>query len=247
MKKLHGLLLLLVVGPLWAQSEALLAQADELYARRTEMAADVQALALYQQIPTKSAEVYWKAARAAWWAGTRSVPPSSGGHFFEEGMDLARIAVKLDAHSTEAHFWLGSNILSYGNTRGAFTSLRLIKQVRVEMAFVLAHNPAYLGAGADRILGILDYKIPSLVGGNRRRALEHLQKSLEINADNPVTTFYLADYYADGGDKEKARAELLKMESLHPSEDFSPEYKLMLPEATALAKKLGVTLNLPVL
>ena len=38
-------------------------------------------------------------------------------------MALARQALMLDPNSTEGHFWLGSNILSYGNTKGAFTSL----------------------------------------------------------------------------------------------------------------------------
>lgn len=234
-------LLILLAGMVPAFGTPLVSEVDRLYDQRTTLEANLLALSLYKDDAALAGtgEAQWKAARAAWWAGTRSLKPADALRYFKQGMDWGRQALDQDPESAEAHFWLASNLLSYGNAKGAWTSLRLIRQVRAHLAQVLARNPAYLGGGADRILGILDYKIPGFVGGNAKRGFEHLQRALRFDPDNPVTWYYVADYHASQKDPRAARDALARLYALTPSKDFEPEYALMLEQAKVLEKKLG--------
>lgn len=72
-------------------------------------------------------------------------------------------------------------------------------------------------AGGHRILAILDFKVPGLVGGDKGRARHTFDRALEIAPNNPVTVFYLADFYAATGEKQEALQTLDKLETLKPS------------------------------
>ncbi len=229
-----------------AQAEAVstknwMARGDALYSQRTELARSGEALADFDsalKLEPNNVEALWKFARAAWWVGTQSKDRSVRLKAFQQGREAAQKAIAENPDSVAAHFWFGSNMASYGDAKGAFTSLILIHSIRREMDIVCRLDRAYMGGGADRILGIIDYKIPSAVGGDQKRALAHLSKSLELDPTNPVTLFYLADYFSQQGKTAEARSYLQKLETTAPTPEFTPEYPAMREEGRALAAKL---------
>lgn len=82
----------------------------------------------------QNSEAHWKAARAAWWLGTRSKGKKERMAAFEEGVRYGEVAVKWTPHQVEPHFWLGAAITRRSGKPSAFTSLMLIKKIRKEMA-----------------------------------------------------------------------------------------------------------------
>jgi len=214
---------------------------DRLYTLRGDLKNDQEAYSLCEtSIPIESNDVdlLWRCSRAAWWVGTLLVERADRLKVFKNGEDYGERAIQLRPDSVEAHFWLGGNYSSYGNAKGAWTSIMLISSVRREMEKVLSLQPPYMGGGADRILGILDYKVPGFMGGDKRRALNHLNRSLELDPANPVTLFYLADYYAAVGNPAKAKEYLQKLDQTAPSPDFAAEKPMMLMKSRELSQTL---------
>lgn len=231
-----------VFGPVrQAPANMWIDQGDQYYSLRHDAALYRPALEAYEQGLTSdpsSAEAAWKAAMAAWWLGTRSQDRKVRIDYFRQGRHWGEEAVRRSSESAEAHFWLGANLASYGHDKGAFTSLVLIRSIRRHMEQSARLNDRYLGAGAYRVLAILDGNVPGFAGGNKRRALERFTKALEIDPQNPVTRFYLAEYYADLGDAEKARTELAALDVLEVDPAWRPEYELMLQERPRLERRL---------
>src|SRR5258706_8397345 len=222
-----GLLIWNVVLPAAAE-EALagLAQADAAYAKREDVVQAKIALEYYKRAlaeDPQKVEAYWKASRTAWWIGDQSESRADQLNYFQQGMNFAKQAVTLDPNSVEGHYWLGGNSGSYGDAKGVLKSLFLIKPIRHEMAEVIRLNDHFDGGGAYRILGVVDYKVPGIAGGSRKRAKEELEKSLAFDPSSPFIHYYLAEFYMTGGDKEKARAEVDVLRSLKVSPELEPE------------------------
>ena len=225
-----------------ADNESWLSRGDALYLKRAEVSANIEALGDYEKALERepsNPEILWKAARAAWWAGTRSTVLKERIGFFQKGMELGEKAISLAPNSVEAQFWYGGNCASYGNDKGAFTSLFLIKKIRRTMADVIRLDEKYMGAGGHRILGILDYKVPGIVGGDPKRAKEHLEKALTIQSDNPVTRFYYAEYFFETGSPEKAREQLAILDKQPVPPDWEPELEIIKVPHADLLKRLS--------
>ena len=181
-----------------ADDAASMAQADVAYAKRDDISQDKSALTLYvrtaQADPKQAVEAYWKASRAAWWLGEHDTARAQRLQDYQLGMDYAQKAVALDPNSAEGHFWLGANEGSYGDAKGVMKSLSMVKPIRHEMGEVIRINDQYNGGSAYQILGVVDYKVPGIVGGNKSRAEQELQKALSLidsfpEIERTITTF----------------------------------------------------------
>jgi hypothetical protein len=73
---------------------------------------------------------------------------------------------------------------------------------------VVRLNDQYDGGGGYRVLGVVDYKVPGIAGGDKKRAGVELEKARAIDPDHASTLYYLADYWLTMGDRDKARAYL---------------------------------------
>jgi len=211
---------------------AMMAQADAAYARRGEdLTQDKIAMLTYEKAagvdPSHAVEAYWKAARAAWWLGEHDAARADRLEDYQKGMDDARKAIVLNPDSVEAHFWLGGNEGSYGDTKGVMKSLGMVKPIRHEMAEVIRINDRYNNGSAYQILGVVDYKVPGFIGGSKTRAKEELQKALVMGPNDPFHHYYMAEYWKITGDKEKLKAELNILRTLQPSPDLLPETRML--------------------
>jgi len=223
------LIILLGVLPVFADAPdpvQPIRQGDIAYAQRADLAKAREALQAYERAAGDGAgaEAFWKASRAAWWLGDQSASRPDKLRYFQKGVDDARQGLAQDPNSVECHFWLGGNLGSFGETKGVLKSLSLIKPIRHEMAEVNRINDHYDGGGGYRVLGVVDYQVPGIAGGSKKRALEQLNKSLAIDPQNLFTRYYLAEYFKTVGEKEKMRQEWDVFKSLKAPEEFKPEY-----------------------
>ena len=237
-------LLFLLVMPVLAASPSVseaIAKGDAAYARRSDPDQAQLALRFYEQAllaDPQNTEAYWKASAAAWWAGEWLDERRARMDFFETGIRYGEKAVDLYPQSAEAHFWLGVNYGSFGDTKGVLKSLFLIKPIRSQMEIVNHLNERYQDGGADRVLGILDYKVPGFAGGDKWRAGEWLKKAYDINPWNPITLYYLGEYASVQGDRAKAIEWLDKLQPDAFPTELHAELKLMQKKAAALRAKL---------
>jgi tetratricopeptide (TPR) repeat protein len=206
-----------------------LAPADAAYAQRADVAQDKIAMVLYERAAEKGreAEAYWKASRAAWWLGEHEAKSADRLADYQRGMTDAQKELALNANSVEGHFWLGANQGSFGDAKGVLKSLSLVKPIRHEMAEVIRLNDHYDGGSAYQILGVIDYKVPGLMGGNKARAKEELEKSLAMAPNDPFHHYYMAEYCKLTGDKARFESEITALKTLTPPADLIPETEMM--------------------
>jgi tetratricopeptide (TPR) repeat protein len=233
--------LLLLTGRAAAET---IEQADELYAARTETAGADKALFAYEAILAKepnSVEALWKTARACFWIADHASDKKKKIADFEKGIAYVKRAVEIEPKSVEAHFWLAALWGSYGETKGVLKSLSLLKPIRKELETVNRLNDRYQGGAGYRVLGIVDYKVPGIAGGSKKRALEQLNKALTIDPSNPFNHYYAAEYFATAvDDKAKALEHLDLLRNLATNDDVdAPELKSIQTKGENLRRQLG--------
>jgi tetratricopeptide (TPR) repeat protein len=243
LKAIKAAFLALTVGAFtpasWAASPvSLIAQADAAYAKRDDVPEAKIAMVLYERAAfsdtTHAVEGYWKASRAAWWLGENAADRNEQLQDFQTAIGLAQKAVQLNPDSVEAHFWLGANEGMLGKAKGVFKSLSLVKPIRHEMAEVIRLNDRYLNGAAYRVLGVVDFKVPALMGGNLTRAKEELDKTFLMGPNDPFVHFDYIQYYKVIGDQEKARHALADLRALMVPPELAPEQKMLIRKAEKL-------------
>jgi len=201
------------------QPQDLISQGDELYAEMKDIATANKALAEYREALKKAEnkyEAYWKIARMMYFIGDHTESKKEKKSIFSQGIYHAKKAVELEMEKPDGHYWLGVNYGVYGEAKGVFKSLALVKPIKKEMNKVIELNREYEDGGADRVLGRVYFKLPGIAGGDKKKSLEHLLKSKELGPEDALTRIYLADTYLALKEYDKAREELefvLNMES----------------------------------
>jgi len=236
----------LFIVPVLAQDApaGALAQARSAYEQRGDAASAKNAFDLFQQaakVDAASVEVRWEGARAAYFYGTYAradAPDSEKMAIFDTGIDLAKQAVALAPKNVEAHFWLGVLYGVYGEAKGVFKSLSLVPSIKQEMQTCLEIDPSVEGFGPDRVLGRMYYKLPWFKGGDNKKSIAHLEKSLAGAPTDALTKLYLAETYKSEGMKAKAFEELKAIIGMTPDPRWAPEHPSIKAKAEKLLAKL---------
>ena len=79
----------------------------------------------------------------------------------------------------------------YGQTIGAVKMLFSLKSIRGHLQSTLKTEPAYAGAGAHRLLGLIEQKLPGVLGGSNARAKEHFERAIQVAPDEPMNHLFL--------------------------------------------------------
>ena len=217
--------------------QAMIVRGDAAYAKREDLAQAKIALSEYDSAASASTgsvvEANWKASRVAWWLGEHAATRKERLEYFQSGMAYAQKAIDLDPNRVEPHFWFAGNAGSYGEAKGVLKSLSLVKPIRHAMAEVIRIDDHYLGGGAYRVLGVVDYKVPGFAGGSKTRAEAELKKALGMDPNDPFTHYYLAEFYQLTGDKDNSRNELEALKTLSVPTDSLPELHMLQKRAQA--------------
>ncbi|MCB2186092.1 MAG: TRAP transporter TatT component family protein [Deltaproteobacteria bacterium] len=218
-----------------ATPEEMIAQADQLYAERADVAKAEQAAQLYEQAlaaDPRSEDAAWKLARTEYYLGNKA-PKDQKEAIFQKGVDAAKKAVAINPKSVPGHFWLGVCYGVYGNAKGIMSSLSLVDPIKEEMETVLKLDPNYEGGGPQRVLGRLYFKLPGLMGGDNDKAVAYLQEAIKLGPTRWLNQLYLAEVYADLGKKDEAKALLEQVIAGPAPQGLEPEYQ----DWKALAEK----------
>ena len=215
----------------------LLAQADEFYKKREDLAqlrAAIAALRRARTIDYSNYEAAWKLAKFNYYLGEHTTDKEERDAAFREGIQAGEIAVRLQPDRPEGHFWLGANLGGRAEAQGALAGLTSVDDIRREMEAVIRIDESYQAGSAYMVLGQVEMKLPGMLGGNRKRAVELMERGLQFGAGNAFLRLRLAEAYLAAKRPDDARKQLNAILEMTPDPDYLPEYK----EAAAEARRL---------
>lgn len=137
---------------------------------------------------------------------------------FESLIERADRAVEAQPGSAELLIWNGIIKSSFAGAKGGLGALKMAKAAKASLEAALEIDPRALDGSAYASLGTLYYKVPGWpVGfGSDKKALQLLQKALEINPNGIDPNYFYADFLLEKKEYEKAEQYLLKAQSATP-------------------------------
>lgn len=209
---------------------------DRLYEAREDVTSALAAADAWSARLASDATNYeaaWKLARGAYWLGSH-VPAGERRKHYERGLEAGRRAVALEPARPEGRFWMAATMGAMAESFGLRAGIRYRGPVKREFEAVLKIDPAYSDGGADRGLGRWYFRVPGLFGGSKRKAVEHLQRSLTYDPANAASHFFLAEAYLSMDRDEDARRELELVLDAPETVEWGPEVREFKRKARAL-------------
>jgi tetratricopeptide (TPR) repeat protein len=218
----------------------LFGQAEQLYAQRESSERLREAVALIRRARSQdfgNYEAAWKLAKYDYYLGEHGQEEKLRAEAFREGIASGEAAVRIEPNKPEGHFWLGANLGGRARLQGPLYALSSVNDIRKEMEAVVRLDEGFQAGSAYLALGQLDLELPEVLGGNRERAVEQLEKGLRFGESNALLRLRLAEAYLAVKRTEDAREQLNAILKLKPSPDFLPEYKRAEAAARTLLEK----------
>jgi tetratricopeptide (TPR) repeat protein len=201
----------------------LVVEADSLYLLRSEVENVRKSVRLLERAAGKDYASAWRLGRAFFFLGQEAPKRVDAKKFFKRGVTASSNAVRMEPARVECHFWLGVNLALLAGSENVLTAI--VDAVRAKRALQRAVriDPEYHGAGPLRVLGRLQQRLPTWLGGGTDRARVNFERAVEIAPDNTVTRIYLAELLSEIGDVSGARAQLEAILSSPANPDWAFE------------------------
>jgi hypothetical protein len=196
-----------------------------LYADRANLTSARRAADMWSAALTSDARDFgaaWKLARADYWLGGHGSDAERRA-YLEHGIDAGRKAAAIQPNRPEGHFWVAANMGALADSFGLRQGLKYRKPIKEELETVLRLDQGFMDGSADRALGRWFFKVPGLLGGDRKVSEAHLRKSLTYNPDSTTSHFFLAELLQDEGRNNEARVELQKVIDAPVTPGWAPE------------------------
>jgi len=218
----------------------LLQQADQSYLDRADLARvreGLETLRRARAVDFGNYEVTWRTARLNYTLGDRTTDKAEKEKAFKDGIEAGETAVKAAPEGVEGHFWLGANQGGYAQTRGPLYGLSAAEGLRKEMETVLKLDEGFQGGSAFMVLGRLDLELPSMLGGDPKRAVETLERGMKYGENNSLLRVRLAEAYIRVKRMNEAREQINFILKMTPHQDFLPEHQESVTKARELLEK----------
>jgi hypothetical protein len=124
-----------------------------------------------------------------------------------EGIAAAQFATENAPDLAAGHFYLALNLGELARTK-SLGALSLLRRMERALLKTVELDPHIEHAGPDRSLGMLYLEAPGwpMSVGNKRKAREHLQRSVALEADYPDNHLSLLEAYVRWKDEAALRA-----------------------------------------
>jgi tetratricopeptide (TPR) repeat protein len=175
----------------------LLQKGDAAFRVRTQDPKALEALESYRtatkETQRKDPETLWREAMACYFVGMRVEKDRDKKEaLYAEGRDAGEAAAEMNPHCAACHFWAAINMALYGQSVGVFKMLFSLDSIEKHLKASIAEDPSYAGAGAYRLLGLIDQKLPGILGGSNKRAREYFEKAIAAFPYETLNYLFLA-------------------------------------------------------
>jgi predicted Zn-dependent protease len=211
-------------------------KADALFKQRADLSnlrEAVKLLAAARTADQRNFEVEWKFAKFNYFLGKHSTDEKEIDAALEKGKEAGLIASRVDPGKPDGYFWYAANLGELARRSPVTVGLRSVKDIQTAMNKVIEIQPNYQNAAAYDALAQIELET-TLTGGKAEKAVELLEKALEIEQDNTNLRLHLAEAYLAVKRKDEARKQLDLLLQMKANPDYLPEYN----EDVAAAKKM---------
>lgn len=192
-------------------------------------------------------------SRCTYYVGVKTSGDDAKVNIFRRGMSLADEAKKVLADRAEAFFFYGINLGRWAEANGIMKSLGERHNLRRTMEAVLVKaskdddgrdlpGKEYDGWGANRTLGRMYFKLPSMFGGDNQKAEKLLREAVANSPKdypNALNVYYLAEVLVANGKKAEAKQLLDQLISYEGKpEKYNPRRVPETQDEIALSKAL---------
>lgn len=218
MKRLFILLLVLSVSHMsFAQNHEMEAKADSLF----NNFAEEEALELYQQILEEDPYNYtalWRTSLLYSRVGNLFDDEDRKKEYFQRGIELAEQALEADSTDVESNFVMSVAMGRQALIAGARDRVAAAREIKKYADRALEIDPEH--PGVHHVLGRWHHRMANLSFGERtaakilyggipdgssnEKAIEHLQKAIDLNADFVLYHRDLALVYEEVGEEKEA-------------------------------------------
>ena len=211
------------------EAEVLYEQRDDL----TKLRKAVSTLAQVRNPEKRNYEVEWKYAEYNFFLGNRTDDEKESEKAFKDGEEAGKIALNLEPNKPDGHFWYAVNLGEQAQKSPLTVGITSVDTIKDEMKKVIELQPDYQGATPFDVLGRIELAT-SITGGKPEKAIEYLQKGIEIEKNNSYLHLHLGEAYLAVGREADAKKELEYVLNMKPDPKYLPEYEETVKETKKL-------------
>lgn len=201
--------------------------AEKLFAQREDLQKLREAINLLAQLRNpeqRNYQVEWTYAKYNYFLGKYSTDPEDSEAALEKGRDAGKIASRVEPNKPDGYFWYGANLGELSKRSPVTVGLRSVGDIREAMNKVIEIDPAYQGASAYDALAQVELAT-RFSNGSAEKAVEYLEKGLEIEKENTNIRLHLAEAYLAVKKDAAARKQLDYLLAMKPDPEYLPEHK----------------------
>jgi tetratricopeptide (TPR) repeat protein len=148
---------------------------------------------------------------------------------YNESVKLGEEMTKKYPNSVQIKYWLLVNKAKWGETSGIMKAARagLADKLKTLSEEVIEMDPNYLDGAAYMMLGIVHYKTPYipfvLSWPDDDKAIEYLEKAVELQPGHLMSNLYLGQVLYDEGFKDRGIEILEEVSASKPGEEYPLE------------------------
>ena len=210
-------------------SETLFKQREDL----SKLRSAVKSLGMVRDPDNRNYQVEWTYAKYNYFLGKFSDNEQESEEVLEDGREAGKIASRIEPQKPDGYFWYAANLGELSKRSPITIGLRSVDDIKEAMNKVLELQPDYQGASAYDALAQVELKT-RLKGGEAQKAVELLERGLEIAPNNTNIRLHLAEAYLAVKRDAEARKQLDQLLQMKPDPEYMPEYR----ECVDNAKKL---------
>ena len=216
--------------------EKALIEADSAFKQRGDLdklRSSIKSLLSVRDPDNRNYQVEWTFAKQNYFLGKYAPDGDEAEKALETGRDAGKLASRVDPSKPEGHFWYAANLGELAKRSPITVGLRSVGDIKESMSKVIEIEPGYQAASAYDALAQIELAT-RMKGGDAQKALEYLEKGVQLAPDNTNIRLHLGEAYLAVKRDAEARKQLDYLLQMKPDPDYMPEYH----EAIAKAKKL---------
>lgn len=219
--------------------KAALTKSDELFAQREDVSKlreAVQTLSKVRDADRRNFEVEWKFSRNNYFLSRRIDSDEEAEKLLKDGKNAATIASRIEPQKPDGYFWYGANLGEQAKRSPVTVGLKSVGDIKETMNKVISIDPKYQGASAYDALAQIEMQT-GIIGGEPKKAIEYLEKGLELEKENTYLRLHLAEAYLAVGKKADAKIQLNELLRVKPAQGYEFEYKETAEKAKEILRK----------
>ena len=250
-KTLSGSMLLMtflvaVAMPTVSRGTDMEQMADQLWNDREDLGKAAEAIGAYEALwkdKPHEYEILLRLSRLHYWVGQNleATDRENALSHYGKGKEYGKRASEFAPEKPGGYFFEAANLARENNLRGTFSNLWGIGVVQKLNEKTASIDPGYFYRGPDRFFCAYYTKLPGLLGGSTRRAIEFGKRAVEAFPNYAGNRFFLAEAYVKDGRNDLATKELEAAAALpdNAMPDAVPEQRMEKKRAAELLKRIG--------